>query len=575
MLYGAGPDSGESPQGKGYDINRKLARLSALKSERSTWDTHWKDIAQYQFPRAGRFISSETNQGSKKNGLIYDNTAIFAVRTLAAGMMSGVTSPARPWFRLGLPDKELMEFGPVKQWLHDAAELMRAVFAASNTYNSLHACYEELGAFGTWADVVLPDFDNVIHHYPLTVGEYYLGHNHKGQVDTLAREFKMTVAQLVEQFGKDACSPTVRNLWDKGAYDQWIDVVHMIQPRRDREYGKRDAKNMAFESCYFEPGREAQNQYLSESGFRRFPALCPRWTVTGNDIYGRSPGMEALGDTKQLQYEQQRKAQAIEYQVNPPLQVPTAYKASAQSRLPGGVMYVDAMSPGGGVRSAFEVNLRLDFMLDSIRDTRDRIRQAYYADLFLMLAQQPANGRMTATEVAERHEEKLLMLGPVLERLHNELLSPLVDLTFDRCLEAGILPPAPAEIAGTELDIEFISVLAQAQRAVAVNGMERLLTTAVSLAPVKPEILDKINFDQVIDDMGNAFGVNPAIVVPDAQAAEVRAARAQAMQAQASAATAPQVVESAKTASEINTDQLRDVMGMLQGYSSPSPAMVE
>ena len=255
--------------------------------------------------------------------------------------------------------------------------------------------------------------------------------------------------------------------------------------------------------------------------------------------------------------------------------MPTAYKDVAQSRLPGGVMYVDAMAPGGGVRSAFEVNLRLDFLMDSIRDTRDRIRSAYYADLFLMLANQPANGRMTATEVAERHEEKLLMLGPVLERIHNELLSPLIDITFERCMDAGILPPPPQEIQGVDLKVEFISVLAQAQRAVAVNGMERLLTTAVNLAPVKPDILDKVNFDQVIDDMAEAFGVNPAIIVPDEQAAAMRQARAQAAQAQASAATAPQVVDSAKTASEIDTENLRDVMGMLQGYSSPSPAMVE
>jgi hypothetical protein len=574
MMYGAGPDSGESPKGRGFDINRKLARLSALKTERSSWDTHWKDIAQYQFPRAGRFVASETNQGTKKNGLIYDNTAVFSVRTLAAGMMSGVTSPARPWFRLGLADRDLMEFAPVKQWLHDVAELMRSIFAASNTYNSLHACYEELGAFGTWADVVLADFDTVIHHYPMTVGEYYLGHNAKGQVDTMAREFKMTVAQMVEQFGKSNCSATVRNLWDKGAYDQWIDVIHMVQPRRDREYGKRDGKNMAFESCYFEPGREAWDNYLSESGFERFPVLCPRWTVTGNDIYGRSPGMEALGDTKQLQFEQQRKAQAIEYQVNPPLQVPTAYKNTAQSRLPGGVMYVDSMSPGGGVKTAFDVNLRLDFLMDSIRDTRERIRSAYYADLFLMLANQPANGRMTATEVAERHEEKLLMLGPVLERIHNELLSPLIDITFDRCKAANLLPVAPPEIQGVNMNIEFISVLAQAQRSVAVNGMERLLQTAMALAPAKPDILDKLNFDQVIDDMGEAFGVNPAIVVSDQDVAAMRQQRAQAMQAQQAAAVAPQVVEGAKTASEIDANNLRDVLGSLQGYSSPSPRMI-
>jgi Bacteriophage head to tail connecting protein len=195
--------------------------------------------------------------------------------------------------------------------------------------------------------------------------------------------------------------------------------------------------------------------------------------------------------------------------------------------------------------------------------------------LFLMLQSQPANGRMTATEVAERHEEKLLMLGPVLERIHNELLSPLVDITFDRCMESGILPPPPEEIQGVDLDIEFISVLAQAQRAVAVNGMERLVSTAVSLAPVRPEILDKINFDQVIDDMGNAFGVNPAIVISDDDAAAARAQRAQQAAAMQAAATAPTMVQTAKTASDINTDQLRDVMGMLQGYSSPSPAMVQ
>lgn len=574
-MYSLGPEAAETYGGAGSDINRKLARLAALKAERSSWDNHWLQISQYQFPRAGRFLTADTNEGKKKNQLVYDNTAIFAVRTLAAGMMSGVTSPARPWFRLGLNDRDLMDYQPVRQWLHDAGEIMRAVFAASNTYNTLHQCYEELGAFGTWAGVVLPDFDNVIHHYPMTVGEYYLAHDSRGRIDTMAREMKMTVGQMVQQFGKENCSRAVANLWDRGAYDVWVDVVHMVQPRRGRDYGKRDAKNMPFESCYFEPGKEASDKYLSESGFQRFPVLAPRWVVTGNDIYGRSPGMEALGDVKQLQYEQQRKAQAIEYQVNPPLQVPTQYKDVAQNRLPGGVMYVDAMAPGGGVRSAFEVNLRLDFLLNSIQDTRDRIRQAYYADLFLMLAQQPPGGRMTATEVAERHEEKLLMLGPVLERIHNELLSPLVDMTFDRCLEAGILPPAPPEIQGMELDVEFISVLAQAQRAVSVNGMERLLATAGSVAAMKPEVLDKIDFDQVIDDMADAFGVNPALIVSDENVAAMRQARAQAAQAQASAATAPQVVESAKTASEINTDQLRDVLGMLQGYSSPTPAMVQ
>jgi hypothetical protein len=259
-------------------------------------------------------------------------------------MMSGMTSPARPWFRLGLPDKDLMEYAPVRDWLFQVGELMRRIFASSNTYNSLHQCYEELGAFGTWADFVQPDFENVIHHYPMTVGEYALSTNDKGLVDTVCRQMQMTVGQMIKQFGKANCSTAVVNLFDRGSLDSWVPILHMVQPRSDRDPGKRDAKNMPFASCYFEPASDGE-RYLSEGGYKRFPALCPRWVVTGNDIYGRSPGMDCLGDVKQLQHEQLRKGQAIDYQVNPPLQIPVQYKDQARNRLPGGSMYVDQTGP--------------------------------------------------------------------------------------------------------------------------------------------------------------------------------------------------------------------------------------
>jgi hypothetical protein len=551
---------------------RMLRRKNALWSERSSWDTHWQDIAATQLPRAGRFIDTDVNRGNKRHNAIYDNTPIFAHRTLASGMMSGMTSPARPWFRLGLSDKDLMEYGPIKEWLFATADLMRAIFYASNTYNALHQCYQELGAFGTWANFVRPDFDNVLHHYPMTVGEYALATNDKGVVDTVCRELQMTVGQMVKQFGKDKCSQSVRNLHDRGTLDAWVKVVHMVMPRADRDATKRDGMNMPFASCYFEPASDGLD-YLSESGFKRFPALCPRWDVTGNDIYGRSPGMDCLGDVKQLQHEQLRKGQAIDYQVNPPIQVPTQYKDQASKRLPGGVMYVDATGPGGGVRSAFDVNLRLDYLLADIQDTRERVRGAYYADMFLMLANDKRSGT-TATEIAERHEEKLLMLGPVLERLHNELLSPLIDITFERMTEAGILPPAPPEIEGRELNIEFVSTLAQAQRAVAAAGSDRLLGTVNTLVQVWPEVRHKIDAMQVIDDYANLFGVNPKMVRPDEDAKAMAEAEAQAAQAQQQGMAAAQAVESAKTASDINPQGMRDVHNMFQGYNSPSATEV-
>lgn len=558
----------------GQPINRRqriLARKSALWTERSSWITHWREISDYQQPRAGRFVVTDRNKGDKRANHILDNTAVFGARTLAAGLMSGITSPARPWFRLEIRDKDLMENGAVKAWLHDTAALLRAIFASSNTYRSLHTIYEELGLFGTGASIVLPNFNNVIHHYPLTVGEYALATNAEGEVDTLCREFQMTVAQMVEQFGKENCSQMVRDMFNKGQYDAWVDVVHLVEPRKQRDMAKRDGKNMRFASIYLEPGKDNSDQFLSESGFQKFPVLAPRWVVTGNDVYGTSPGMECLGDVKQLQHQQLRKGQAIDYQVNPPLQVPTKYKEAAKARLPGGVFYVDSMGPNQGVRSAFDVNLNLQHLREDIVDVRERIRSAYYADLFLMLANDNRSG-ITATEVAERHEEKLLMLGPVLERLHNELLSPLIDTAFDYAARAGILPEAPPELEGMDLNVEFISVLAQAQRAVATQGMDRLLGTVSQMAAVKPDVLDKLNFDQIVDEYGDAYGVSPKIIVPDDQVAALRQQRAAAMQAQQAAATAPQVVESAKTASEIDTGNLQDVLTSLQGYSSVSPA---
>ncbi len=552
---------------------RVMRRKAALWADRASWFDHWREISEYQQPRLGRFFESDSNDGRKRHQHIIDSTALFAARTLSSGLMSGMTSPARPWFRLGLQDRELAKSGPVRSWLFQTTTLLRAVFNKSNTYHALHSLYDELGLFGTGATIVLPNFENVIHHHALTIGEYALGINELGAVDTLVRETRMTVGQLVKQFGKANCSSAVVRIYDRGNYDERVPVVHLIQPRRDRDARKLDNRNMPFESVYIETGGN-DDKPLSESGFKRFRALTPRWSVTGNDTYGAGPGMEALGDVKQLQHQQHRKSQAIDYKVNPPLQVPTSLKSAAFNRLPGGVTYVDSVGNSQAVRSAFDVDLDLSHLLADIQDVRERIRSAFYADLFLMLANE-TRSNVTATEVAERHEEKLLMLGPVLERLQNELLSPLIDLAFDECRDAGILPPIPEELAEQEIEVEFISTLAQAQRVVSAQSTDRFLGSVTSLMTVKPDVIDKVNFDKAIDDYAELYGTNPDIVNSADVVAELRAQRERAAAAAQAAAAAPVAADTAKTASEIDSAGLRDVMGMFSGYGSPTSTEVE
>lgn len=551
-----------------------MLRKSAMWTERSSWVEHWRDISIYQQPRSGRFVVSDRNKGNRRHNLIYDNNSVAPARILAAGMMSGMTSPARPWFRLGLPDKDLEKHGPVKLWLHNVGGLHRAVFNASNTYRALHMAYEELGLFGTWADMCLADYENVLHHYPMTVGEYALATDHRGVVNAMARELEMTVGQMVGQFGYDACSHAVQNLFDRGTLEAAVPVYQLVAPNTQRDLRRADSRHMKWSSVYFEPGSDmAGDKFLSESGYKRFPVLAPRWVVRGQDIYGESPGMEALGDVQQLQHEQLRKGQAIDYQTNPPIQVPTAYKDAARSRLPGGVMYVDTNSPTGGVRTAFEVNLNLQHLKEDIEDVRGRIRSAYYADMFLMLANDTRSG-VTATEIAERHEEKLLMLGPVLERLHNELLSPMIDLAFERCAEAGILPPPPPELQGMDINIEFISTLAQAQRAVSAQGLDRLLGTIGSVSALFPEAVKKVNAMKMVDEYAELYGVNPEVIVPTDEAQAALAEQARAQQAASVGAAAPEMAQAVKTLSETDPAQLGDVMNRFSGYTTPGPAMV-
>jgi len=551
-----------------------LTRWGHLRSERATWWSHWQEVTTYLLPRNGRYFEQDRNKGHRRHNSIYDNTGTRALRTLGAGMMAGATSPARPWFRLGTADPDLNRYAPVKLWLNDVTERMQLVFQKSNTYRTLHGVYEELGAFGTAGSIVLADPKTAIHHYPVTIGEYAIATDYQGRVNTLYREFQKTVGETVREFGYKKCSTSVKNLFDRGSLDQWITIIHAIEPRDDRErdFKKKDNINMAYKSCYFEQGGDGED-VLRESGYREFPAVVPRWGVAGGDIYGNSPGMEALGDIKQLQHEQLRKAQGIDYQTKPPLQVPSYMKNRDVDSLPGGVTFIEGQQ--GKIETAFNVNLNLNHLLADIQDVRQRINGSFYADLFLMLAN-ATDTRMTATEVAERHEEKLLMLGPVLERLHNELLDPLIDNTFNRMIEADLIPPAPEELQGMELSVEFVSMLAQAQRAIGTNSVDRYVNSMGMVAQMKPDVLDKFDSDAWADGYADMLGVDPKLIVGGERVARIRQERAAAQQAMAQQEQANQAVENATKLNNSKTGQpsLMDVMNQFSGYNSPSPLEV-
>ncbi len=520
-----------------------------LRSERESFIPHWRDLSDYVMPRRARYTIAERNKGDRRNKKIIDSTATLAMRNLMAGMMSGLTSPARPWFSLTTPDPSLGEFGPVKTWLDDVTKRMRTIFLKSNLYNALPLLYCDQGLFGTSAMAVLEDDQDVIRCYSFPIGSYCIAQSHRHTVDTFVREWAMTVRQLVQRFGYENCSRSVQEQYDAGNYETWIDVAHMIHPNEDHDPEKLAAKHKRFSSCYWEIGSDEEGKFLDESGFDEFPIMAPRWNLTGEDVYGQSPGMDALGDIQQLQAMQRRMIQSIDKMVNPPMVAPTSMQNKKASLLPGDITYVDTTQGSTGFKPAHELRMPLQELQVLIGETQARVKRCFYEDLFLMLANSDRR-QITAREIEERHEEKLLMLGPVLERQNEDLLDPLIDRTFAIMLRRGEVPPPPPEIAGQELKVEYISIMAQAQKMVATSGLERFVGFVGNLAAAKPDIADKLDFDQVVDEYSDMLGVPPKIVRPDEEVAKIREGRAQAIAAQQRAEQLQQVAQGAKLLSE-------------------------
>ncbi len=523
-------------------------RRKELYEQRDYWVTVWRDMRDYIMPDRGFFEGEEPNRGERRDQNVIDGTPILAARILAAGMLSGLTSPARPWFRLTTHDFELAQYGPVKIWLEEVQRRMMAIFAKSNVYNSLHAIYYELGVFGTAALLILSNYDTVIRARALTCGEYALGTNPELKVDSLYRTIYLTGLQMINAFGKENLADSTRSTAENSP-EKWHKVYHAIEPNDNRIKLNEVSKDFIYRSVYWEPGQASQNKFLKVSGFMSNPIMAPRWDVVSSDVYGRGPGWIALGDSKMLQKLVEDSLVGIDKMVNPPLIAPTSSKTHGLNMLPGGVSFYDVSSGPAPIVPAYQVSLPIDSLEIKIQRVQEAIKAAFYVDLFLMLAVQD-RPQMTAREVAERHEEKLLMLGPVLDRLQNELLDPLIDRTFDLMVEAGIIPTPPQELQGQQLKVDYISILAQAQKMVATVGMEQLISFVGGISPMKPDVIDKIDFDELVDQYADALGTPPTLVRDDEVVAQTRVARAKQQQVMAQAQAAMATVQGAKTLSE-------------------------
>jgi len=361
-------------------------------------------------------------------------------------------------------------------------------------------------------------------------------------------------------------SPSSASLWAQGGTSLTREqvVAHLIEPNNDgREYGI--PSSFPYRECYWEWGGSAAPQggssyspgLLRKRGFHESPAVICRWDLVSNDAYGRSPGMDALPDIKQLQLETRRLSQGIDKMVNPPMIADVQLKNQPASLLPGGVTYVSGMISQGktGFAPVYTVNPQVKEMMEQIAQVQSRIGETFYNDLFKVISQFETRSNVTATEIDARRAEAMLMLGPVLERLNHEGFAKIHDRVFGIASRAGILPPAPAEVQGRNINVEFTSMIELAQNANQASGIERLFNLVGALAGIDPAAADNVDIDYGLDKVSYLYNNDPKLIRSPTQLAAIRAQRAdQAKQAALAqqADTAQKLAGGAKTLSEAN-----------------------
>jgi hypothetical protein len=514
----------------------------------------WRELAEQFLPFAARFTTGESQgRGAvKRNDKIINSAPVRATSVCRSGLVAGVTSPARPWSRLRREGYQsgVEEGHESKTWMRKVDETMRDLFSGSNVYTALNELYD-FCVFGTSCVYVGEDLKDGIRctNYPL--GSYCLDQDKTQRIDTVYREFTMSTAQMVEMFGLSACSSAVQEQYKANKLSEQHTVLFAVEPNRDLVRGRLDRSGMPWRSVWLQ--LDGGDGILREGGYHEFPFLVARWGVTGEDVYAsQCPGIDALGDAKQLQKLERDKLQAFTLAVRPPMVGPSSMRQV--SLLPGSVTYNDSPT------SRFEAAVRIDpsvlqAFANEIAIVTRRIDELFYVTLWLMISGDSRSQPATAEEIRAKQEEKMLQLGPTQDKLQAEVVEQLVDRAFGIMARGGMLPPQPDELRGQKLAVQHTSLLAQARKLLETAPIERFASFGQVAAQTDNTILDRIDGDKMLRAYGEALSIAPDLMRSDDEVAAIRDGRQQQQQAQAQGEAMLAATQGAKNLAQSPMDQ--------------------
>jgi hypothetical protein len=553
-------------------------RLEALRTWRYSWWAFWSVLAAFFIPYRYVWLVTANRmwRGSNINQQIVNPQGVYAVRTCSSGMLTGLCSPSRPLFKVGIarPWVQLDEDG--KAWLKDVEDKVYTVLAQSNFYTQMAQIFRDEVVIGTSPAIIYEDHEDVVRLYVPCAGEYFLGVGARFSTNTLYREFTLTVLQLVDMFTVESCPEVVTKLWSSGVTETEFVVCHAIEPnfdiaKRGNTKGKVSVvpKSFTWREVYWLKGIKTAGP-LSRRGFNTMPFMTFKWATVSNDAYGRSPCMDAIGDNKQLQTEDTRKAEFIEKGVRPPMGADPALKNEPASVMPAMITYTNTDGGKKGFWPLFEVNPAwLSALTADITKVEARVDHALYVDLFMAISRMEGVQPRNELELTKRDLERLQELGPVITLAESEL-----DVCITRVMEIlerrRLLKPKPKSLLNVPLKITYVSILRLAQRSAESVAMKDCFTTAGELSAAAkaagvPDPIRVLNLDKAMRKYCELNNLDPDLMFTDDEVAEHDKIRGQAQQQAQVPGQAMAGVTAAKTLADTQLPGGNSALGALLG----------
>ena len=507
------------------DVDTHIRQKDSLSSGRGMFDSHWQEIAELMYPEHANFTYTGA-EGEKKMSKIYDSVPIHSNQLLSSGLFSLLTSSASPWFNIMPVDYEVSNVQEVMAYLNDVSKVMYHEINNPNAgfASAIHEGYLEYGAFGN-STLFIDEHPgkSVLRFASLPLYESYYVENDLGIVDSLYRTYDRTAKFLMQKFGVDSLSEKVQKFIADDKLDTIVKGVHVILPRSIIDHYSLKSTDLPFASLYI----DSDNKHLMhEGGFHELPFMAARFRKSSHETYGRGCGSTALPVTKMLMRVVQVTIRAAQKTVDPPIILPDSGFLRPLRTVAGGLNYYQR----GRLNSKRDIDIlptgNPGFGADYSKLLQDEIREIFFVNQ-LQLNTGP---QMTATEVMQRTEEKLRLLGPLLGRIQTELLGPMLERVYGLLNRAGKLPRLPEVLDGVPLKIVYTSPIARAQEQVEANGLMRALGILEPLIKYDASIVDIFDTEQMARGIFDMFSIDPRYLKDEEEVAAMRKARQEAEQ---------------------------------------------